>query len=278
MRIVNLIENTEGRVGCAFAHGLSFYVETEKHKLLVDLGPSDETFKNAEKLGIDLTQVDTVILSHGHYDHSGGIMTFSNINPTAVIYMQESAGEDYYADDGADAGDKRYRYIGIDKDILNLPQIRRVQGNHSIDDELELFTIRERSHKIPFTNKRLLIRESRDYIRDDFRHEHYLVIHEGDKRILMSGCAHNGILSILDAYYEKYVSYPDVVISGFHLMKKTEYTEEELREVAVIGNELKNYPTMFYTCHCTGETAYQIMKEPMGEQLQYVHSGDEVRI
>ncbi|MBR3103891.1 MAG: MBL fold metallo-hydrolase [Lachnospiraceae bacterium] len=278
MRIVNLIENTEGRVGCAFAHGLSFYVETEKHKLLVDLGPSDETFKNAEKLGIDLTQVDTVILSHGHYDHSGGIMTFSNINPTSVIYMQESVGEDYYADDGADAGDKRYRYIGIDKDILNLPQIRRVQGDHSIDDELELFTIRERSHKIPFTNKRLLIRESGDYIRDDFRHEHYLVIHEGDKRILMSGCAHNGILSILDAYYEKYVSYPDVVISGFHLMKKTEYTEEELREVTDIGNELKNYPTMFYTCHCTGETAYQIMKEPMGEQLQYVHSGDEVRI
>ncbi|MBR6155519.1 MAG: MBL fold metallo-hydrolase [Lachnospiraceae bacterium] len=275
---MNLIENTEGRVGCAFAHGLSFYVETEKHKLLVDLGPSDETFKNAEKLGIDLTQVDTVILSHGHYDHSGGIMTFSNINPTAVIYMQESAGEDYYADDGADAGDKRYRYIGIDKDILNLPQIRRVQGDHSIDDELELFTIRERSHKIPFTNKRLLIRENGEYIRDDFRHEHYLVIHEKDKRILLSGCAHNGILSILDAYYEKYVSYPDVVISGFHLMKKTEYTEEELREVTDIGNELKNYPTMFYTCHCTGETAYQIMKEPMGEQLQYVHSGDEVRI
>ena len=278
MRIVNLIENTEGRVGCAFAHGLSFYVETEKHKLLVDLGPSDETFKNAEKLGIDLTQVDTVILSHGHYDHSGGIMTFSNINPTSVIYMQESVGEDYYADDGADAGDKRYRYIGIDKDILNLPQIRRVQGDHSIDDELELFTIRERSHKIPFTNKRLLIRENGEYIRDDFRHEHYLVIHEEDKRILLSGCAHNGILSILDAYYEKYVSYPDVVISGFHLMKKTEYTEEELREVTDIGNELKNYPTMFYTCHCTGETAYQIMKEPMGEQLQYVHSGDEVRI
>ena len=278
MRIVNLIENTEGRAGCAFAHGLSFYVETGKHKLLVDLGPSDETFKNAEKLGIDLTQVDTVILSHGHYDHSGGIMTFSNINPTAVIYMQESAGEDYYADDGADAGDKRYRYIGIDKDILNLPRIRRVQGDHSIDDELELFTIRERSHKIPFTNKRLLIRENGEYIRDDFRHEHYLVIHEGDKRILMSGCAHNGILSILDAYYEKYVSYPDVVISGFHLMKKTEYTEEELREVTDIGNELKNYPTMFYTCHCTGETAYQIMKEPMGGQLQYVRSGDEVRI
>ncbi|MBQ4218749.1 MAG: hypothetical protein II666_04260, partial [Butyrivibrio sp.] len=47
-------------MGCAYAHGLSFYVETKKHKLLMDLGPSEETLKNAEKLGIDLTQVDTV--------------------------------------------------------------------------------------------------------------------------------------------------------------------------------------------------------------------------
>ena len=91
MRIINLIENTEGSMGCAYAHGLSFYVETKKHKLLMDLGPSEETLKNAEKLGIDLTQVDTVILSHGHYDHSGGIMAFTKINPDAVIYMQESA-------------------------------------------------------------------------------------------------------------------------------------------------------------------------------------------
>ena len=99
MRIVNLIENTEGSAGCAYAHGLSFYIETEKHKLLVDLGPSEETIRNAEKLGIDPAQVDTVILSHGHYDHSGGIMAFSGRNPKAVIYMQESAKEDYFADE-----------------------------------------------------------------------------------------------------------------------------------------------------------------------------------
>ncbi len=86
-------------------------------------------------------------------------------------------------------------------------------------------------------------------------------------------CAHNGILSILDAYKEKYGSYPDVVISGFHLMKKTKYADEELREIVDIGRELKKYPTMFYSCHCTGEPAYKMM-----EQLQYVHSGDEVKI
>lgn len=278
MRIINLIENTEGSTGCAYAHGLSFYVETKKHKLLMDLGPSEETLKNAKKLGIDLTQVDTVILSHGHYDHSGGIMAFSKIDPEAVIYMQESAGGEYYADDGKSAGDERYRYIGIDKDIMKLPQIRTVQGDYRIDDELELFAVKERTHKLPFTNNRLLVRENGGYVQDDFRHEHYLVISDEDRKILISGCAHNGILSILDAYKEKYGSYPSAVISGFHLMKKVNYTDDELGEVADIGKELKEYPTMFYTCHCTGETAYEMMKLSMGEQIRYVHSGDEVVI
>ncbi len=278
MRVVNLIENTEGCSGCVYAHGLSFYVETSGHKLLMDLGPSEETLKNAEKLGIDLTQVDTVILSHGHYDHSGGIMAFSGINPDAIIYMQESAGDDHYSDDGEEAGDKRYRYNGIDKDIMNLPQVKTVSGDYRIDDELELFTVKKRTHRLPSTNKRLLVKENGEYVQDDFRHEHYLVISDGNKRILVSGCAHNGILSILDAYKEKFDSYPDAVISGFHLMKKEEYTDEELHEVADIGKTLNKYPTMFYTCHCTGEPAYKIMRLAMGEQLQYVHSGDEVVI
>ena len=138
MRIINLIENTEGRSGCAYAHGLSFYVETEKHKLLLDLGPSGETLKNAQALGIDLAKVDTVILSHGHYDHSGGIMPFAGINDQAVIYMQESATGEYYADNGRSAPE-RYEYIGIDKKIARLPRVRFLQGDHRIDDELELF-------------------------------------------------------------------------------------------------------------------------------------------
>ena len=278
MRIVNLIENTEGSAGCACAHGLSFYIETRKHKLLVDLGPSEETLHNAERLGINLAQVDTAILSHGHYDHAGGIMAFSKINSDADIYMQQSAGEDHFSDDGAEAGDRRYRYNGIDKGIMSLAQVRMVRGDHRIDDELELFTVTKRTYKLPFANKRLLVRENGEYAQDDFRHEHYLVIRDGEKKILISGCAHNGILSILDAYEEKYGFCPDAVISGFHLMKKGTYTDEELREVEDIGRQLKKFPTMFYTCHCTGEVAYKVMKHWMGRQLLYVHSGDEVTI
>lgn len=276
MQIINLIENTEGRPGCVCAHGLSFYVETQKHRLLLDLGPSEETLRNAEALGIDLTAVDMVILSHGHYDHAGGILPFAQINPVAPIYMQRAAAGEYYADDGASAPGERYRYIGIDKRITELPQVRFVNGDVKIDEGIELFTIRNRSHALPFTNKRLLIKEGEGFVKDEFAHEHFLVLREEGKSVLLSGCAHNGILSILDAYREKYGSVPDVVISGFHLMKKTEYRESELQEIEEIARELEQYPTKFYTCHCTGMPAFDCMRAIMGEKLCYVHSGESI--
>lgn len=275
MRIINLIENTEGRSGCAYAHGLSFYVETKKHRILLDLGPSGETLHNAQTLGIDLDKVDTVILSHGHYDHSGGILPFVGINDRALIYMQESAVGDYYSDRGKSAPE-RYEYIGIDKNIAKLPQVRFLQGDHKIDDELELFTIKSRSHKLPSSNKRILVRRGDHFQCDDFVHEQFLVIREGSKRVLMSGCAHSGILSIMDAFCDKYGKEPDLVISGFHLMKKTEYTGDEIREIEEIAEELKKYSTRFITCHCTGIPAFDRMKAIMEDQLAYVHSGEEI--
>lgn len=347
MKIINLIENTEGRSGCACAHGLSFYIETRNHRLLLDLGPSGEPLKNAQTLGIDLAGVDTVILSHGHYDHSGGILPFAQINKQAAIYMQESATGDYYSDRGSSAPE-RYEYIGIDKNIAKLPRVRFLQGDFKIDEELELFTIKKRSHSLPTANRRILVRKGDHFQCDDFVHEQFLVIRQsresilssdtgtdsgtctgaytgtdigaytetdtgaytradtgactgtdtgaytgvspgdgsanedmnkplqGNLSILMSGCAHSGILSILDAFCEKYGKAPDLAISGFHLMKKTEYTGDEIREIEEIARELRKYSTRFITCHCTGIPAFNRMKEIMGDQLEYVHSGEEI--
>ena len=83
MKIVTLVENSCGNENCIAEHGLSIYIETDNHKLLLDTGQTDAVVKNAKVLGIDLTAVDTVILSHGHYDHSGGILPFSKLNRTA---------------------------------------------------------------------------------------------------------------------------------------------------------------------------------------------------
>lgn len=277
MRIINLVENTEGASGCGFEHGLSFYIETEHHKLLADTGASDLLLKNAEKLGIDLTKVDTVILSHGHYDHGGGILPFAEINPAAKIYIPAAAFGAYYSlRDGAP------RYIGLAEEIRRLPQVVIVGGTAAcifrIDDELSLFSGIGNTYPIPSANRNLRVKTKQGLRQDDFRHEQCLVVSEGGRKVLLSGCAHHGILNVLDRYRELFGGEPDVAISGFHMMKKNGYSEEDLDMIADTAKELCKVSTVFYTGHCTGTEPFEAMKKIMGGQLRYVHSGDEIRI
>ncbi len=275
MRIINLVENEPGGSGCEAAHGLSFYVETENHKLLFDSSPSDIVIRNAKTLSVDLTAVDTVILSHGHYDHSGGILPFVELNSRAKIYMQQNAGGEYYAFDGEEKG---FRYIGIDKKILLLPQVQLLKGDTKIDDELQIFTVDHRAYPLPSTNKRLRDLCDGQYIQDEFHHEQNLLLTADGKKILFCGCAHNGILNVMETLERKFgpPSLPDLVIGGFHLMKRTEFSEADTAEVTEIANRLRAYKAHFATCHCTGLPVFNQMKEIMGDQLSYVRSGDEV--
>ena len=288
MRIINLVENTEGASGCGVEHGLCFYIETEKHKLLMDTGQTGLLLENAEKLGIDLTEVDTVVLSHGHYDHGGGILPFAKINPTAKIYVPEAAFGEYYSMNK----DGEPHYIGLAKEIQELPQVIKVSaeakpeageeadastGIYRIDDELSLFSGIGSEHVIPSTNQRLKKKTEDGFVQDDFAHEQCLVISERVKKVLLSGCAHHGILNIMDRYCELFGEEPDYVISGFHMMKKSAYTKKEQNVICSTAEKLKEYPTMFYTCHCTGLPAYDMMKEIMGGKIAYVHCGESVK-
>ncbi len=292
------MENTEGNPSCEYEHGLSVYVETEKHKLLADTGASDKTWINARQLGVNLEEIETVILSHGHYDHSGGIMSFAEINKTAAIYMQKTALENYYHGD---------RYIGIDKGIADLPQLRLLSSENEkgdlvdavdLDEEISIFAGIRGRRLWPASNRVLSKRVLSDcmgevkeeQIQDEFDHEQCVVIRgkvaEGikggvdvgtdgkkEKTILISGCAHNGILNILDRYQSIYGDTPDIVISGFHMMKKAEYTEEEKKDILDTAEELAKLPTTFYSGHCTGQPAMDLMKPIMGDKLIQIHSG-----
>lgn len=75
----------------------------------------------------------------------------------------------------------------------------------------------------------------------------------GGKKILFCGCAHNGILNVMETLERKFGSamLPDLVIGGFHLMKRTEFSEADTAEVTEIANRLKGYKAHFATCHCT---------------------------
>lgn len=268
MKIITLVENSCGNENCIAEHGLSIYIETEKHKLLLDTGQTDAIVKNAEVLGIDPSAVDTVILSHGHYDHSGGILPFSKLNHTAQIIMQKSAAEPHFNGE---------RYIGIDKAILDLPNVRLIEGDVQLDDELFIFSRITGRRCYPQGNKKLSCIKNNEKIEDDFCHEQCLVITQNGKHWLLSGCAHNGILNILDRYGKLFDSYPDFVITGFHMMKREgEHTEEEKALIIQTAQELAKMNTVFYSGHCTGIPAFEIMKEIMGDKLIALHSGETV--
>lgn len=267
MRILTLIEDTCGNPACACEHGLSIYIETEKHRLLLDAGATTVFLANAEALGVDLTKVDTVVLSHGHYDHGGGIPEFAGINPDARIYIQRKALGDFY---------HGQRYIGIPKEIGNLPQVCLLEDGLKIDEELEIFTHITGRRFRPGSNLLLKERVDGKEVQDTFAHEQCLVVRHGERNTLLSGCAHNGILNIIDRYRELYGDLPRAVISGFHMMKKGEYSPEEREAIGRTAEELASYDTVFYTGHCTGQQAFDLMKPVMGRKLMQLHSGTEI--
>lgn len=271
LRIVNLVEDTPGSRQCGSEHGLSFYVETGKHRLLVDCGATDLFLKNAALLGTELSGVDTVIISHGHYDHAGGVPAFARLNPGAKIYVKASAREAYYH-----LMEKGEKYIGMPAEIGALSQCVWVEGDLQIDEELFLFTDIGGTKYPASGNQRLKRKQGDRFVQDTFDHEQCLVIAQGERQILMSGCAHTGIANILDRYNEIFGKDPDVVISGFHLAQKAAYSAEELENIRRLSRELAEKNTLFFTGHCTGQAAFAIMKEIMGEKLAALHSGDEI--
>ena len=185
MRIINIIENTAGKNDCIPEHGLCFYVETKKHKILVDTGASGLLVENADQLGIDLADVDTVVITHGHYDHGGGILSFADLNDTATIYISEHAFQKFYSTSRG----RRPRYIGLSRKVKDLPQLEILEdGVTKIDDELTIFSDIGDRYENPQTNSTLFIKEGSELVEDDFRHEQCLVVSSGGKNIIFGLC------------------------------------------------------------------------------------------
>ncbi len=268
MRIITLIENTPGAPGCAHEHGLSLYIETARHTLLLDTGATGAFADNAAALGLDLSRVDSLVRSHGHYDHGGGLLRMAELAPGAVLYMQRGAGQDFYHDE---------RYIGLDKAVLQLPNLHLLDGDCRLDEELSLFTGITGRRFWPRSNLALRV-TGPDGVRvqDDFSHEQCLVVEQDGRHILLSGCAHNGILNILDRYRALYGGDPDVAVSGFHMKQAEPYTDEEWQTIEATARELQGCHTLFYTGHCTGKPAQERLLDLMGDQLRPLHSGQEL--
>lgn len=250
MKLTVLTENTASRQGLREEHGLSLYIEALGKRILFDAGQSDAFLLNAQALGIDLSRVDLAVLSHGHYDHSGGFPAFFRVNSAAPLYLSPHALEPHYNPKG--------KYIGIDPALTQSPRLRF--SGEGLPEGLHLVTC----PASPAQPTGFTAGEGRP---DDFRHEQYLLIREGGKRILLTGCSHKGIVAIAEHFR------PDVLIGGFHFKDTTD--ETQLRQAA---QALLACPTQYYTCHCTGLPQYRFLKQIMGSRLEYLSAGDRLAL
>lgn len=264
MKITALVENTSN-CGLKPVHGLSLYIETDRHRLLFDLGPDDTLLQNAQKRGIDLTEVDTVVISHGHSDHGGALSAFLEVNHRAAVYVQRRAFERHYSK----ALGMLKVSIGLDATLAKHPQVVLVDGEMRIDGELLLFTVQDTSKWFSPANRTLYDEDGPDR----FAHEQDLMI-LGPKNVLIMGCGHCGVVNILERAAE-YA--PAACIGGYHLcvpaVKRT-VPEEILSGVA---GELQKYDMDFYTCHCTGVQAFRYLQERVA-RMHYLSCGETITI
>ncbi len=260
MLIKVLCENTARSSEFACEHGLSLYIEANGRRLLFDMGQTDVFYKNARVLGVDLSKVDTAVLSHGHYDHSGGMGLFLRENDKASVYMSEFAfGEHYNAED---------KFIGVDKSLEASDRLVKIHEKTKLGDGLTLYAANDTKLAYPSVPYGLTRLTDSGKIPDDFRHEVYLLIEENSRRILISGCSHRGVVG-LSEYFKA-----DVLVGGFHFMKLAP-DSEELRASA---QKLMTVKTSYYTGHCTEEAQYEVLEKIMGDRLCYIRSGDTLEI
>ncbi len=262
MKITSLLENTASSPSVQTEHGLSLYIETGSRRILFDMGQTDRFARNAKVLGIDLSAVDTAILSHGHYDHGGGLSAFLEINKTAPVSVTSAAFLPHY--------NGTQKYIGLDTALKSHPRLRIVEGDVALGDGLTLLTPKGRERRHPMGSFGLTERVGDVFIPDDFRHEQYLLIDEnrlhGGKRVLFSGCSHAGIRDIAE-WFE-----PDVLVGGFHVSKM-----DCGEELAALACALAGCGTEYFTCHCTGEAQYRFMGRYM-PRLSYLACGESIEI
>ena len=260
MRLTVLTENTVCNNALIPEHGVSFYIETASHRILFDMGQSELLVSHAAKLGVDLGSVDVAVLSHGHYDHGGGLSAFLRVNQTAPVYLSEHAFAPHYRADGS--------YIGLDTALATHPQLRLVGEHLRLDEELELFSCNERKRAFATDMAGLFMAEMQP---EDFRHEQYLLIREGERRVLVSGCSHKGILNIVEWFA------PDVLVGGLHL-NKHETNGASSAALDEIAARLSLGGTTYYTCHCTGLPQYDFLHARMGDRMQYLSAGATVEL
>ena len=272
VEITILVDNLANE-GLETEHGLSMWIEADRRRILLDTGQGGALEKNAAMLGVDLAKADTLVLSHGHYDHTGAMPFVLREAQELDTYCHPDILQTRYA-----IREGKPKSIGIPdaarKAFLDQPpeRVHAVRGTAMLTQNIGLVAPipRETSYEDtggPF----YLDPEGRqpDPIEDDLS----LWIDTEAGVIVCLGCAHAGPINIL-RHIRSLTGSSRIraVIGGFHLMHAK---RERVDRTIVALKELE--PDLVVPCHCTGKDAFRLLEEAMGDRVQVGAAGMVLR-
>ncbi|MCH4186204.1 MAG: MBL fold metallo-hydrolase [Prevotella sp.] len=278
MKITILVDNhlSDTVPGMSSEHGLSIYIEDKSARYLLDTGASDLWAHNARLLGIPIENIDHLILSHGHIDHTGGLPAFISLNQRARIIASEKITEyQYYSHRHPEIVD-----LTPPENVINTYRSRFlfIREDYRLNDHIKLVFTKQRPYPVPEGNRFLTVDKGageKPYTADD---EIALAIENNGALTIISSCSHGGILNIIrSCVLSTGISRVTAFIGGLHLI---DLEPEKRDDVKAIADTLKrNYPDIdLYIGHCTGKTAYHELKKALGNQVHKLYCGRRLTI
>ncbi len=268
---ITILSDNNGTERLSGEWGLSTWIESAGLRILLDAGASGLLLQNARLLGKDLHCLDFAVLSHAHYDHADGFVPLLRENPELRVFVRRCTGADCYA-----IKESGMEYIGIAPALLEEFEDRlvRVDGDRQIAEGVWLIGHKKPDRSRIGIRERMFVKSGETLIPDDFSHEQSLVFQTEKGLCIFNSCSHAGAAEILREVRQ---AFPGervyAYIGGFHLYRKT---PEEVREFA---RRLKaDGAEKICTGHCTGEEAYAILKQQLGERISQFHVGLEMEI
>ena len=251
LQITTLIENTMGEhLALINEHGISFYIEKDGHKLLFDTGQSENFLHNAGEMRIDLSDLEYVVLSHGHYDHSGGLKYLTEVAKGFTLFMGKGFFDEKYA-----FRNNSYEFLGnnFDETFLkdkNIPYQFVTEDIKEILPGVYVVTRFPRVHTKEVINPRFMIRKEGRFEQDSFEDEVLIAIDTPKGVVVILGCSHPGMRNMIDAVRTRLNKPVYAVLGGTHLVE----ADNENLDLSIdfLGNdELK----IVGVSHCTGKEA-----------------------
>lgn len=279
MKFTVLVDNKTENASCCAEWGLSILIETLGKKHLLDTGMSPMFLDNAEALGIDLADVDTLSISHGHFDHTGGVEAFVNSNKSAPVYLHEEGLDATYGVTDGVLDDYNCGILWTDEQKEKiLPRVKFTKDVNKIGDNVWLignipdipgYPMTDKFFKLIDPNLKGLPKEQ-DVVPDAMNHEQIIVVEEAGKLHVFSGCSHKGIIPIITYVRELFPDKPIVgITAGMHLYP---VKGEALRSIV---NSLAGLNLDYVVpLHCTGMNAIIMLRSVLGDRCKILCSGD----